>query len=396
MQRALKTVRYLHELGWQPKVLTVSPRAYAKTTDGQLAEIPDDVPVHRAFGLETTRHFSIRGRYLGFMSWPDPWVSWWPAAVLTGRRMIRQYRPSIIWSTFPITTTKMVALSLAKSSGLPWVADFRDPMSMEGYPADPWRFKWARKIEKATIDRATRVVFTAEHTRKMYQERYPTLGGRALLIPNGYDEANFPVVQRPLAGAANRPLHLVHSGALQPDGRHPRTLFAALSELKSEGVISSDSLRVTLRACSYADRYEPIAKELNVDDIVRFGDYLPYEQAIEEMVSADGLLLFQGTVYNHAVPAKLYEYLYTQAPVFALVDPAGETSSVLKSLNINSIANIDDTPEIVAKFRHYVESLRSGTFSLPAAEEVAKFSRRSQARVLSSELTNLISGNQYD
>lgn len=79
MQRALKVVRYLREDGWRPVVLTADPRAYASTHSNQLSEIPDDVPVHRAFAIDTSRHLSFRGKYPGCLAWPDPWVSWWPA-----------------------------------------------------------------------------------------------------------------------------------------------------------------------------------------------------------------------------------------------------------------------------------------------------------------------------
>ena len=32
----------------------------------------------------------------------------------------------------------MIGASLSKRSGLPWIADFRDPMVQEGDPADPY------------------------------------------------------------------------------------------------------------------------------------------------------------------------------------------------------------------------------------------------------------------
>ena len=293
----------------------------------------------------------------------------------------------------PITTSKMVALSLAKSSGLPWVADFRDPMSMKGYPSDSWRFKWARRIETATIARASRVIFTAEYTRRMYQERYPDLADRALLIPNGFDDSNFPTsgeAQNEQTQSEDRRLTIVHSGAMQPDGRHPGNFFRALKILKTEGTVSPDSLRIILRASGSDEPYRQLAKELGVDDLVGLEGYVPYEQAIQEMVAADGLLLFQGTVYNHAVPAKLYEYLNARKPLFALVDKAGEAASVLQSLDFNSIANIDDTSEIVAKFRHYVEDVRRGTYTLPAQTALAQFSRREQVGKLSKILESVI------
>lgn len=383
MQRALKTVRYLRESGWNPIVLTVNPRAYESTTTGQLAEIPEDVPVHRAFCLDSKRHFGIRGRYLSFTSWPDPWVSWWPAAVYSGLRLIRQHKPSIIWSTFPITTTNLVALRLAKSSNLPWVADFRDPMSMEGYPSDPMRFRCARWIEQQTVAHARRVVFTAEHTRKMYAERYPQAAGNFELIPNGYDEANFPDPHTVADSKTGDQLTIVHSGAMQPNGRDPTNFFEALKILKHNGDLDALRIRVVFRACGFAERYRELAEKTGVSDLLKFPDYLPYEDAIREMMSADGLMLFQGTVYNHAVPAKLYEYLYARKPIFAMVDQNGETSTVLRNLGVSSTSGFDDVEETAANFKDFVVSIRNRSHELPKQSAIEPFSRHRQVARLS-------------
>ena len=64
VHRTLKFSRYLPSLGWQPIVLTAHPRAYASVGDEQLSEIPAEVPVERAFALDTARHLSIRGAYV--------------------------------------------------------------------------------------------------------------------------------------------------------------------------------------------------------------------------------------------------------------------------------------------------------------------------------------------
>jgi len=394
VQRALKTVRYLREEGWRPVVLTVSPRAYPQVESSQLAEIPHDVPVHRAFALDTRRHLSIRGWYPGLLAWPDPWVSWWPAAVLAGRRLIKRHRPAVIWSTFPITTAKLVALHLARWSGIPWVADFRDPMTMDGYPADPVRFKLARLIEKRTVDLAQKVVFTAERTRAMYEERYPGLAGKSVLIRNGYDESNFPVVLRSAGRGRGRqgPVRLLHSGALQPVGRNPETFFAALSRLKQAGEIDASSLRVVFRACGFEQQYGDLARRLDVDDIVAFEDRLPYEQAIQEMVEVDGLLVFQGTAYNYVVPAKIYEYFFARRPIFAVVDKAGETCRLLDEVGFDSVADIAKPDEIAEQLSIFLRRLRDETYVLPADSAIEGFSRRRQTQKLSALLAEMAAG----
>lgn len=76
IQRTLSLTRYLNEHDWQPSVLSIAPRAYEKTSEDQLKDVPGHIEVKRAAGWDTARHLSISGRYLRFMAMPDRWVSW--------------------------------------------------------------------------------------------------------------------------------------------------------------------------------------------------------------------------------------------------------------------------------------------------------------------------------
>src|SRR5690242_9573515 len=80
-QRTLCFSKDLLKLGWQPLILTAKEKAYALTGDDQLNDIPRDVPVTRAFALDTSRHLSIRGRYIRSLALPDSWMTWWLGAV---------------------------------------------------------------------------------------------------------------------------------------------------------------------------------------------------------------------------------------------------------------------------------------------------------------------------
>ena len=78
-------------------------------------------------------------------------------AVREGLRLIDEYKPDAIWSTYPIATAHLIGAELHRRSGIPWFADFRDPMAQEGYPADPWSGR-AKRIEEV-LRRATRSLF---------------------------------------------------------------------------------------------------------------------------------------------------------------------------------------------------------------------------------------------
>jgi len=105
-QRTLRFSQYLPESGWMPSVLTVHPRAYP----GHVADppeanaLPRDGHVRRAFALDTAKHLSLFGRYPQWLSTPDRWWSWQIGAVPAGLAMIRELKPDVLWSTFPIAT----------------------------------------------------------------------------------------------------------------------------------------------------------------------------------------------------------------------------------------------------------------------------------------------------
>src|SRR5262245_46074308 len=118
IQRTLKFSRYLPAYGWQPLILTASSKAYAQVRYELLKCIPEKVLVQRAFALDTARHLAFRGAYLSWMALPDRWVSWWLGGVLAGLRLVRTYRPAILWSTYPIATAHLIGLTLHKLTGI--------------------------------------------------------------------------------------------------------------------------------------------------------------------------------------------------------------------------------------------------------------------------------------
>ena len=364
IQRTLKFCTYLRDRGWQPVVLTISAKAYESTSADQLKEVPADVVVERAFGLDTSRHLAIAGRYFRWMAQPDRWISWWPAGVWTGMKMIRRYEPAAILSTSPIATAHLIGLSLCKRSGLPWIADFRDSMTEPGYPRDPMTWKVHRKLERETVHRCSKAVFTTEPTREMYAERYPDIpASRWAVIENGYDEENFRTAEANLADTPRRrpgQITLVHSGTLYPKERDPLPIFTALGMLKRSGDIDSTRLQVILRATGSDHLYRPIIAELGIDDIVKLEPVISYRQALQEMLQADGLLLFQASCCNHQIPAKIYEYYRSGRPILALVDPDGISASMLGAAKVDDLANIADPGNIAQTTRSFLAKLADG------------------------------------
>lgn len=394
-RRTLAFSRYLPRYGWEPIVLSVNVRAYETTSQRELGEVPAGLKIIRSFALDTARHLAIAGRYPGWLAVPDRWWSWKTFGVRDGLAAIRDCRPDVIWSTYPIASAHAIGARLALRSGLPWIADMRDPMvefdrySGIAYPVDR-RVREARlAIERVVADRAAHVVFCTAGARSICVERYGGDAARRFsVIANGFDEEAFEGAARNLPPPAAHAggFRLVHSGTVYPgDDRSPGPLFQALARLRDVGKLPA-GFRLILRATGYDEIVARLAAAAGVTELVELAQSLPYREALQEMLRADGLLLLQGSASNPAIPAKLYEYLRAQRPVLALVHPEGDSAALLTQLNGATLARLDDHDSIARALEIFFAGCASGTAQVVTPEVAARYSRASQTAELAALL----------
>jgi glycosyltransferase involved in cell wall biosynthesis len=337
------------------------------------------------------------------MALPDRWVSWWVGAVPYGLSLIGKYQPDVIWSTFPIATAHLIAATLHRLTGIPWVADFRDPMvdtdpkTGTEFPLDPFVRRTNSRLERYAVQHCSYGVFTTPGTLKMYAERYPDIPlSRWKLIENGYDEENFACAEHAASArlSSNGRMVLLHSGALDPSIRDPRTFFDAVAELQQAGVISSKTLRVVLRASGNEEAYRQYIQKAAIGGIVSLEPPVPYREALREMLSADGLLIFQASNCNFQVPGKLYEYLRARRPILAMTDPEGDTADILKTAGIGTVVSLDSKEQIVSGLRSFLSQLNEGRATIAGDKDVSVHSRRFRTLELAKALDALVNGDR--
>jgi glycosyltransferase involved in cell wall biosynthesis len=395
VQRILKFSQYLPELGWKVQVLTMWKKAYGKAVnDEQLKDIPNSVLVRRVFGLNTAIHLSIRGRYVSWMALPDRWASWAPFAVLTGLYAIIKNRPTILFSTYPCATAHLIALILHRVAGIAWVADFRDPMLYKNDNVKGLQYQFYLWIEKQTMKYCSLAVFTTPGAIENYAKiRYKEYSSKKwVLIANGFDEQNF-VESCQVVPASRRdssPMVLLHAGYLYRAERDPSDFFLALSNLLKRNLIAVGQLKIILRASGYEAEYGELIKNYGLQEIVELQPAIPYKQALSEMLSVDGLLLFQGSLCNHQIPAKVYEYFRALKPVFTLTDLDGDTAALLHEAGMTNMAPMNDAEKIASEFLVFYEWLKVGNAPIPNQEFVNNQSRFSRAQELSNLLESIL------
>lgn len=401
LERTLGFCRSLPTVGWRTHVLSADTRAYPAVSNDRVADVPPDTIIERAFALDTARHLTLAGWYPRWAALPDRWSTWLLGGLIAGWRLCKRQRPSVLWSTYPIATAHLIGNYLSHLTGLPWVADFRDPMvehdrrTGQDYPLDARVRRAYLRVEQKAADRAAAVVFCTRGAARIFLERYPQVGyGRVHIIPNGFDESAFAtasahcVTPRPTGR-----IHLLHSGVLYPGpDRDPTHFLKGVRALIDSQADWRDRLRITLRATGYDERYRPIIESLALSGVVTLAPVLPYREALAEMLAADALLIFQGYTSNPAIPAKLYEYFRAGRPILALADVAGDTAALLREEGIGRVLPIDDPDAIRRGLGVFLADIAAGSVKVMSRDRARDFERRARARELAAVFEE-IAGN---
>jgi glycosyltransferase involved in cell wall biosynthesis len=300
----------------------------------------------------------------------------------------------MIYSTSPHATAHLIALFIARRSGIPWVADFRDPwfedLPEPGAPAGRLYRKLNRGLERQVVERCTHIVTTTTYLRDSLYKRYTSLPAMKMTaIPNGYDEADFADFA-PFPKEHTEHLLIVHAGSINSEFRDPRPLFQALRALIHNGTIARN--RVMLRFIGGGEfaRSQAIRTSLSQNGLseqVEFVDRMSYGTALQELARADLLLLLQASADTvDLIPAKIYEYLRAQKPVLALVYP-GATSELLGTVRGGWAVDPRDAAALENSIAFAYDAWRSNRLAAHSArpEAVCRFDRKA----LAGELANL-------
>jgi hypothetical protein len=382
--RTLGFARHLPEFGWKPIVLSAQASAYPRTAPVADDVIPEGCIVRRAFALDASRHLAIGKKYPGFLAQPDRWSSWWPAAVVQGLRLIRRHQVCAIWSTYPIMSAHAIARTMSSITKLPWIADFRDPVSSSVEAGNPFSVASQQRWELKVLQSAAQAVFTTPGAMRNYAERYPEAerDKRLSIIANGYEEEAFAHIPSVPPRRDGRPLMLLHSGLLYPDGRDPAPFLNALARIRVAGLVVPSQLKVVLRASGWEARYQQEIDRLELADMVTLAPPVGNREALVEQATADGLLLFQGEKFDRQIPAKVYEYLRIGRPIFALVGSEGDAASMLRETGGAMLAPPEDVDAIETCLAAFIDALREGRALAAGSETVAAYSRKEGARSL--------------
>lgn len=358
--RAYKLVKYLKRFGWNPIVLTVDTN-YVYKEDPALLDDIKDVPIFRSRYIEPT----VRGLKMALggkdrtyknlasgagggsqkisseskQSWkaraysymlnrwiqvPDRFVSWQRSAVKMGKRLIKQYDISIIYTTCLPFSTNVIGMRLKKATGVKWVADFRDPITYAKRMYSDYLpvFMKQKRIEQLTFEHADAITGLSESYlyifNDLYQGKYDY---KCHFIPTGADDDYLP------KGQVTKGDYLIFVGEyLKEYGNH------FLKLLKDAIDDNNGELKLKIVGSVAINRpiVEPIMKELKLENHVEFVDHMPQRDLYRLIKAAKAAVLIPGKKSLWWTNfAKMVDYIALQVPVIADVPAVSEARAQL-------------------------------------------------------------------
>jgi glycosyltransferase involved in cell wall biosynthesis len=433
VQRVIKFVRGMVGSRWKPLVLTLEPEyyeSYIAREDAFLRDLPADTVVERTRRVTIfktilrathriraamraprasqppsgggvaapaavssdpstpTTMTALKAALDNAVQTPDPHIGWLPHAYFRGRSLVRQARIDCIYATGSPWSALLVGALLKRSTGLPLIADFRDPWVTNPYRAHfpPWRKRIEHWLEQYVVRTADLVIANTCGLRDEFRNRYS--GSSAPRFEAIYNSVDRSVVAASGASRSTRRVRLVHAGFLYGP-RDPLTFLRAVAKRRETLMpgAAEDLVVDLVGAVQLEYSIHERLSELGIVDVVTVHGPLPHAQCEAMLKDADAFLLLQpGT--KTQLPSKLFEYVTFGKPILTLGEPGGETyrfaSEVLQSL----VADCNDEAAIVASIDRLVNDVRSGN-AIDARAWQTALSRYSAAAVNEQFLESL-------
>ncbi|MDO9554312.1 glycosyltransferase family 4 protein [Rhodonellum sp.] len=403
VQRWLKFAKYLPDFGWDPVIFTPENPDFELRDESLLKEVEPQTevlkfPIWEPYGIfrklkgeklgDTAKvlekkeksildqlGISLRANLLV----PDPRVFWVRPSVKFLKDLVDQGQFQAVITTGPPHSMHLIGRNLKRKTGIPWLADFRDPWSQWEFLDALPMMKMVRNIHKKLEMSVLKEADTITTISPTFQKDFEALAHKKIhLLTNGYDPSDMPGNWSDILPDQGK-LEIVYTGVIDSI-RNPIPFLEAMQAVfeKSENPVK---LRFVGKVSEQVQEF--IAEEEWRRAHVALEGYVSHEEVFGFYQKAHLLLLILTDTKNAKgnIPGKLFEYMATGRPILALGDPYGDAAIILKKANAGQVFAHTDREGVQTFLREFISQR-----DFPVSDSVVQYSRKQRTQVLAQLL----------
>lgn len=403
VQRTLKFAKYLKDYGWQPVVITDSPKKYFAVDNSLLEEaIESGIKIERTGNKpfdpskiivkapkENMR--KLRSAVSQFFFIPDSKIGWKKKALKKIDEIWSKYNGfDLVFATAPPYTDFLIGQEVKRKYKIPLVIDYRDAWVdspvLNYYPTPYHKLKNMR-LEKGVLKIANKVITTNRRVKEYIISRYGNIEYNDVkIISHGFDSEDFEKAAHSELPSTGK-FRVSYSGSFYT--RNPKFYFEAIKAF----VDKYPELKNDIEFCfigTFSKENLQIAKNLGIEQYLNITGYLEHINCVKYVMASDVLFLMisRGENEDAAMPGKVGEYIGSRKNIIACI-PEGVTKKMLEKYN--AIKFIDDeNPEQIARaIKEYYDEKKNGTMPKANEEMLEEYDRKNLTYELAKEFNLL-------
>lgn len=412
VQRWLKFTKYLREFGWEPVIFTPENPEYPSVDQSLFKDIPEGVEVvklpiwepyrfykkligaekneriNAGFLSETKRpglaeRFSIWLRGNFFI--PDARKFWIKPAVKFLTNYLKNHPVDVIVSTGPPHSMHMIALGVKRNTGLPWLADFRDPWTNIDFYHELMLSKWADRKhhlqELNVLKEADEVVVIS---RSMKIDFLKILDRNYTVITNGFDAEDVADLEISL----DRKFSIAHIGTMVKT-RNSEVLWEAIKDIINETPGFSEDIEIKLVGSVDFSVMDSIMRA-GLSEFVNKVAYLPHDEVVKVQQQSQVLLLLINDTPNAKVilPGKFFEYMAAKRPILCIGPQDGDAAKVITETRSGYVLEKVDGEGIRQAILSLYFNYKAGQLNIDSLG-IEQFSRMALTGKMAERLRNI-------
>ncbi len=423
VQRWLKFVKYLPELGWEPTVFIPENPSYPIVDETLQKDVPVNLKMIKTkiwepyqlaekFGKDNKKFKAGQFDVGENQSWkaklsifvrgnffiPDARIFWVKPSVEFLEKYLKANHYDVLVTTGPPHSLHLIGLGLKKKiPNLKWIADFRDPWTEISYYKHLKLTKFADKKHRNLEEQVFRNADITLATSYTDAENFRKKGANAFCITNGFDVEleNGRVGEWEDKNSTTLPLYnsitkftLSYIGVLE-QLRNPEILWETLNDLVSENEEFAKDFE--LKFVGRLD--DKILKKIETSSLKNHLTNLGYQThdvALQEMQNSSVLLMtnFPQESSKGIIPGKIFEYLATGKTILSFGPKDADVEKILNETKAGKHFDYEAKESLKQFILDSYQSWKSGNLE-NNAENIEQFSRKNLTKNLVDLLNQL-------